>query len=205
MQSITLVEGALDELSAELLIKNTLPHLNVIEVEVWENKEGKTRTENVSKYYSRRLIPVGYTEYDSANNREFSYVFALPVPPEDYTGLISADDYIGENDKHLNIKLSLDLFTEEELKDKHYNVQDIEVCDAITRLWDDKNIQTLEKLHSIIDREDFSFSKDEVKVLETFTDSMKNAVSFAKLHNSFDKAYHDMMFTTADEMKEIMK
>jgi hypothetical protein len=140
-----LLDGAMAELSEELFIKS-LELLEDVEVEVWENSRLTELRERVGRYDSKDLIPVGFTEYDSDNNVEYSYVYALPIPSEDFDRLVSADDY----GKNLNVKLNLEKFTEEQLKDLHSNEPSIEVCDAITRLWDPINAQILVKLHDVI-------------------------------------------------------
>jgi hypothetical protein len=204
MKSKTLVEGALDELSSELLIEDISSDFDDIKVEIWD-KDGKNGTLNARKYFSRQLIPVGYTEYDSENNKEFSYVFALPVPIEDYGELICADDYIDVDNEHRNVKLKKKLATEEVLYAIYQEQQriiaankepEIEICDAITRLWDDKNAtnkKTLAKLRSIINNNHY-MSKDEREIVDA------KKMLFSRNYDSSCEFYRWIMLKTADEM-----
>ncbi|MDR0992910.1 MAG: hypothetical protein LBL87_08480 [Ruminococcus sp.] len=141
----TLLEGALAELSEELF-QNDFAEPKAVDVEVWENGKNTGRVSQVGRYNHKELIPVGFTEYTAKNNVEYSCVFALPVPPEDYGNLVSADDY----GKNLNVKLNLEKFSEEQLKDMYENDPSVEVCDAINRLWLPENAETLDKLRLII-------------------------------------------------------
>jgi hypothetical protein len=156
-----LLEGALTELSEELY-HSGIVDLDEVVLEQWVNGKKTNEFLRVGKYCARQLIPVGFTEYTAKNNVEFSYVFALPVPSEDYNGLVSADDYIDKNGKHQNIELKLEKFTENELRHLHrHHKPKVEVCDAITRLWLPENKDTLNKLHEIISRNNFPQTEEE--------------------------------------------
>jgi hypothetical protein len=144
MTDEVLLEGALEELSEELFSSQSETSGNT-SVELWEDGKFTGRRENVGKYNSNELIPIGYTEFTSAQNSEYSYVYVLPVPSMDIADLVAADDY----GKNLNVKLDIEILSEEQLKDMHENDKCVEICDAITRLWLPENTVVLAKLHSI--------------------------------------------------------
>jgi len=138
-------ETALIELSEELWInsgqKETL-------LEVWENGADTKKTVGVAQYSALPLIPIGITEFESETNYEFSFVYALPVPSADLPNLAAADDY-GAG-KH--IYLPLFAKNETELLKVPYvtylpdSKPNGEICDAITRLWENKNKEVYDKL-----------------------------------------------------------
>ena len=104
-----------------------------------------------SDYAHEKLIEIGFTEYSSDDNVEYSFVYAMPVYRDDYEKLMFFDDYIDKEDgKHKDIKLGKGIYTEEELKNMHYNYPNTEICDAITRLWQSNNSDVLGKLHEAI-------------------------------------------------------
>jgi hypothetical protein len=141
MSDEVLLEGALEELSEELFSAQFETSGNV-SVELWENGKFTGCRESVGKYNNKELIPIGFTEFTSAQNTEYSYVYVLPVPSADVAYLVTADDY----GKGLNVKLDIAIFSESQLKDMHENDPSIEICDAITRLWLPENTEILEKL-----------------------------------------------------------
>jgi translation initiation factor 2 beta subunit (eIF-2beta)/eIF-5 len=157
-----LLEGALEELSEELFTTAAFVPLADVTVQKWVNEEFTNKEKYVARYYPRRLISIGYTEYTSKNNVEFSYVYALPIPEKDLKTLISADDY----GKNMNVELNLEIISEGQLFDLYKNNLNIEVCDAITRLWQPDNAEILDILHTIIGRNDFPMSHDEIKFHE---------------------------------------
>jgi hypothetical protein len=144
MTDEVLLEGALEELSEELFSAQSETSDNAT-VELWEDGKFTGRRESVGKYNSNELIPIGYTEFKSENNSEYSYVYVLPVPSVDIAYLVAADDY----GKDLNVKLDIEILSEERLKDMHENNLSIEICDAITRLWLPENAEVLAKLRLI--------------------------------------------------------
>jgi len=103
-----------------------------------------------------KAIPVGFTEYTDENkkNNEYSYVFALPVNFSDYESLIAADDY-EEKDIQLPVENhSLEalkaMWLAEKLAVVKSGTSEVEVCDAIFRLFLPENKPVHDKLEKII-------------------------------------------------------
>jgi len=150
----------LRELSEELLEKGD-PSIRWrwdYALEVWENgkrklSDGVPATTVVKSHYvtEKSLVPVGFTEYSDEKNSEYSFVFALPVASFLYNQLVAADDYYVEEDhSKRRIMLPLTVFSEDELKAMALSVREVEVCDSISRLFDEVNLPVLEKLRLII-------------------------------------------------------
>jgi len=153
-----LFDGIRRELNEELLRKKTDEKDKIIKLEVWENgsrkmKNKKIVTIDAAQYHVPlfSIIPVGYTEYDGGSNREYSYVFALPVPYEAYKNLVAADDYEKNAKKH-NIFLPVKNFSESRLKElnKIANIKSHNLADAVFRLFEPQNEKTLIKLREKI-------------------------------------------------------
>jgi hypothetical protein len=108
------------------VLKNGIPTNNVI---------------TVSPYKHKPLIYIGISTYESNDNVEVSYIYALPIPSSDYDKLVAADDYVDEKGKHRDIFLPISAYSECELKKLHQDssISNAEVCDAITRLWSEEN------------------------------------------------------------------
>ena len=86
------------------------------------------------------------SRYDGDSNLEFSYYYALPVPEADIPGLVAADDY----GRGKNVELPIFTMTDMELRNFPYLKPHDEVCDAITRLWSEKNAKIFDKLMKVI-------------------------------------------------------
>lgn len=145
-----LFENALRELSEELLVQEGLEK----RLERWGGGVFTGEYLNASPYEvcEEDLIPIGFTEYTAKDNVEYSYVFALPVPGSQVEQLIAADNYmkISQADgtaREADIALPVEVKEEAELK-RLWESRDpqIEVCDAITRLWEDQNREVYQKL-----------------------------------------------------------
>jgi hypothetical protein len=98
------------------------------------------------------LIPVGFTSFADGSNVEYSYLYLLPIPEKDIPHLIAADNFISgdylSGYKEINLELPIELHTEGELKHMHQsNEPNIEICDAITRLWSDENKAVAAAVH----------------------------------------------------------
>ena len=158
----TVLDGGLgfgDLISEEFLLAEAMRELeeeayledlngNII-LEVWgaDGKKDESKNKKAKKYTGAELIRIGFTEYESKNNVEYSYVFALPVKSDIYNSLLFADDYKAGH----NVYLEKEKFHEAELKYMHENEKTIEICDAITRLWLlPENEAVLNKLRDII-------------------------------------------------------
>ena len=141
--------AARDELSEELLVGSDN---NEKLLEIWEDKTPTGKSVGAKPYPANKLIPVGMTEFDGGGNQEFSYFYALPISGGDIHKLIAADDY-GMNK---NVRLTIAVKSEMELlkapyrTDTPYVRQNGEICDAITRLWENENDNTYNKLIEII-------------------------------------------------------
>ena len=143
-------KNALRELSEELLVKEGMEK----RLERWGGGVFTGEYMNASPYEvsEEDLIPIGFTEYTAKENVEYSYVFALPVPGSQVEQMIAADNYmkISQTDgtaREADIALPVEVKEEAELKRlwESRNPQ-IEVCDAITRLWEEQNLVTYQKL-----------------------------------------------------------
>jgi hypothetical protein len=144
-------ENALRELSEELLCKNGTEK----RLELWRDGVFAGEFLYASSYEvcPDDLIPVGFTEYAAKDNVEYSYIFALPVPGEQAEQIIAADNYekrgqiIESMVYEADIALPVMFMPEPELK-RLWEKRDpeIEVCDAITRLWEEQNRVVYQRL-----------------------------------------------------------
>ncbi|MFA0814528.1 MAG: hypothetical protein ACC608_01935 [Anaerofustis sp.] len=148
-------ENALRELSEELLCKNGMKK----RLELWRDGvfAGEFLYASPYEVCPESLIPIGFTEYAAKDNVEYSYIFALPVPGSQVEQIIAADNY----DKHsqadgityeTDIALPVVFMTESELK-RLWESRDpqVEVCDAITRLWEEQNRAVYQRLLDCIE------------------------------------------------------
>lgn len=145
-----LCENALRELSEELLCRKGKEK----RLELWREGvfTGEYLCASPFEVKPESLIPIGFTEYAAKDNVEYSFVFALPVPGSRVEQLIAADNY----EKHsqtdgtsheADIALPVLLMAESELQ-RLWESRDprIEVCDAVTRLWEEPNHAVYQKL-----------------------------------------------------------
>ncbi|MEA4939707.1 MAG: hypothetical protein VB091_09000 [Christensenella sp.] len=132
------------ELEEELFRRGTGHKL-----EVWENSEGASDSRETARYAHLPLIPVGIVTYSSASNCEASYLYALPVPAADVDALIAADNYMRDGEER-DIALPIIRMRENELRKLQKNNPDVEICDAISRLWLCKNRAARKKLQRVI-------------------------------------------------------
>lgn len=155
-------ENALRELSEELLCKNGTEK----RLELW--RDGAFARDFLYaapyKVSPESLIPVGFTEYAAKDNVEYSYIFALPVPGDQSEQIIAADNYEKRGQiiegmvYEADIALPVMFIPEPELK-RLWEKRDpeIEVCDAITRLWEEQNRAVYQRLieyigtHEVLD------------------------------------------------------
>ena len=154
-----LFDGLLKELNEELLQQTK--KADIRELEIWENGLNTYKSLYAAPYSVPLFapVPIGFAEYADSANTEYSYVFALPIKDKDFRRqLIAADDYEVKGKKH-DISLPLECFFENELKklwEKELEAKklgkepDIEVADAITRLFLSENARTLRKLRKTI-------------------------------------------------------
>lgn len=117
------------ELGEELLCRGSGRYL-----EVWKSKGGPSSDTRAAQYTHAPLIPIGIVTCNEANNREASFLYALPVPSTDADALIAADNYLWQGVEQ-NIALPILRKSETELRALHKNNPEVEICDAITRLW----------------------------------------------------------------------
>ena len=137
-----------DELSQELKIRSDNSEETL---EVWETGAKTQKNIGVKPYDAPPLIPIGMTvlNWEYNRNREYSYLYALPVPSEDVPKLVMADDYISDEETH-NVYLPMAVMDEKELLMLRYREPYSEVCDAIKRLWEPKNAEVYNKLIATI-------------------------------------------------------
>ena len=122
------------ELDEELLRQGKEKDEKKKKLEVWEKRIKTDKHKDAIAYQSKELIPVGLTSYEAHDNVELSYVFALPVPSSDVDKLIAADDY--KKDHH--VLLPTEIMAESDLQTLFQTNPNIEICDAITRLWNEE-------------------------------------------------------------------
>lgn len=151
-----LIDSALRELSEEL-------YLSCDSGEALE-RFGKNETVLAKPYplNENSLIGIGWTFFSDAADTECSFLYGLPVPSKDVESLIAADDYIKPDGTKGNIALPVFIKTERELLDIYReNNSDTEICNAITRLWDERNSAVYKKLSDTIQsRESISISDE---------------------------------------------
>lgn len=143
-QSICL-DAAKRELEEELLCPGGEKIL-----EVWKNKKKTNKIVHGIPYQAQELIPIGFSSYTDKDNVELSYFYALPIPQEDVKNLFGADNYTRDRVIH-EVYLPICLFLEKDLLVASQMKPDIEVCDAITRLWLPENKTVIEKLRTVIE------------------------------------------------------
>ncbi len=117
-------------------------------LEVWESGIKTDKSVSASQYPIGELIKIGYTTYKSNNNVEASFIYALPIPEEDVENLVAADNYMRDGEER-DVWLPISVMDEVELKILVNNLE-VEVCDAITRLWLPENESVYKKLRTVI-------------------------------------------------------
>lgn len=120
-------------------------------LEHWASKEGPSGTTEAAQYAHAALIPIGIVTCSEQNNREASFLYALPVYSNDLDALVAADNYIRQGEER-DIELPILRRSEAELKELHNHNPAVEVCDAITRLWKRENRAAYRKLMRVIRR-----------------------------------------------------
>jgi len=122
-------EAAERELEEELLCRGSGRSL-----ETWTSNKGPSGGTEAAQYVHKALISIGLVTYSGRDNREASYLYALPVPSKDMDALIAADNYFRQGKEH-DIALPILRKSEAELKALYKQNPEVELCDAITRLW----------------------------------------------------------------------
>ena len=93
------------------------------------------------------LIPLGCADFDDGCDAECSFFYALPISSADAQNIIAADDYIRKDGKKENIALPAAILSERKLYSLyHKNNSNTEICNAITRLWEEQNQSLYQKL-----------------------------------------------------------
>ena len=136
-----LLDAAVREMSEELFIREDRGR----ELEIF----GTENTIRVLPYpvSAEKLIPLGYADFNDTKDHECSYYFALPLPVQNPEGFIAADDYLREDGSKGNVALPVSLKTERELYELYReNNSDIEICNAISRLWEEQNKELYHRL-----------------------------------------------------------
>jgi 8-oxo-dGTP pyrophosphatase MutT (NUDIX family) len=137
-------DAAKRELEEELLCRGSGRCL-----EVWSSKEGPSGSIEAAQYAHLALIPLGIVTCSEKDNKEASFLYALPVPSKDVDALIAADNYLRQG-KECDISLPILRKSEAELKALYKQNPDVEICDAITRLWRWENRVVHRKLQRVI-------------------------------------------------------
>lgn len=118
-------------------------------LEGWQSKAGPSESREAAGYAHLPLIPIDVVTYDGEDNKEASFLYALPVPAADVDALIAADNYERDH-KERDIALPILRMNGKELKRLHKQNPDVEICDAISRLWLWKNRAANRKLNRAI-------------------------------------------------------
>lgn len=143
--------------SEALLLENLLRELSEEMYFPCEGDEKATALENKTEgsvVYAKsfpvqieNLIPLGYTVYSSPHDNEYSFVYVLPITSETADNIIAADDYQKADSTKGSLALPTALMTLDELHSLYEtDSADVEICNAITRLWDEQNAVTLHAL-----------------------------------------------------------
>lgn len=140
-----LLESALREISEELYLLADKDSF----LKCW----GNNRTISAVRYPVSidKMIRIGYVFCNEGNDKEISYLYALPIPSADTAKLIAADDYHKTDGTKENIALPIFVKAEKALYELYQDTNpDIEICNAITRLWKDQNKVVYHKLIKMI-------------------------------------------------------
>ncbi len=132
------------ELEEELLCQGKGQFL-----EVWKSKAGPSGNREAARYEHFPLIPIDVVTYNGKDNKEVSFLYALPVPAVDVDALLAADNYERDGKEH-DIVLPILRMREGELKRLHRRDASVEICDAISRLWLRENRAANRKLNRVI-------------------------------------------------------
>lgn len=151
-----LLHNAVREMTEELFERCSSQDTGAIALEDWSKGFPDCSIPIYGRSYNMpecSLIPIGYADYTSKNNVECSYLFALPIPCADIDKLIAADDYQRKDGSKGTVCLPILIKTERELFElSKADSSDVEICDAITRLWELQNKNTYQRLIDFIDR-----------------------------------------------------
>ena len=144
-----LLSNAMRELSEELYRKAQADDIGAEEL---ENRSGGQPIYG-APYPVREdeLIPLGYISCEEKYDMEYSYLYALPVSSVNAQSVIAADDYRRADGTKGNIALPSAIMSLDELRETHEKARpDAEVCNAITRLWNEQNKAVYIKLRELI-------------------------------------------------------
>lgn len=145
-----LSENLLRELSEEMFISSA----DKTDAAILENRAGNSAV--FAKPYPLKkddLIPLGYTKFSSTHDNEYSYMYAMLLTSDTANVIIAADDYQKPDGTKGNLALSTALMTLDELHSLYRSSKtEVEICNAITRLWDKQNEAVFQKLSNLINR-----------------------------------------------------
>lgn len=135
------------ELEEELLC-----HGNEIELEKWEGRQKRVENVTAGFYHAKEPIPIGFSSFSGIGNLEISYIYALPIPEADLPKLVASDSYMLDGKEH-SVCLPIVTVSESELKEMHARSEEtnVEICDAVTRLWLPENAGVYKKLKRVIE------------------------------------------------------
>ena len=139
-----LLDSAMREMGEEFYLKSE----SGVALEIFNTKKAVF----AKPYFLSRdsLIPLGRADYDDGRDAEYSFYYALPVPSADAENVIAADDYIRADDSKGNIALPISFKSEQELYELYcQNNSNIEICNAVSRLWEPQNNTLLSKIRLI--------------------------------------------------------
>jgi hypothetical protein len=123
------------------------------------------------EFSPEQLIEIGYAAHESESNMEYSLVFITPIRKDKYESLRFYDDII-EGGVHRDIALGKALHSQKELMDMHLNDPETEICDAITRLFEEENKNVKRALDEAIDKFIDLDEDQDHREREAYADSM---------------------------------
>lgn len=131
------------ELEEELLQPGS-----IIPLVKWEREGEMISGFSGESYPVSELIPLGFATFESGDNVEISYFYALPIPGRDVDRLMAADNAVVDGSE-INIMLPIEVMSEAAVKDIYDNDPSAEVADGISRLWLPENRGVLDQFRAV--------------------------------------------------------
>ncbi|MDR1704505.1 MAG: hypothetical protein LBS19_07445 [Clostridiales bacterium] len=124
-----------------------------------------------SDFSPEEVLEIGLAQFASVKNVEYSMIYATPIRHDKYEALRFFDDIIADG-IHRDIALDKAIYSQNKLMDMHYNDPETEICDAITRLFDDENKQVKRTLDKKINEFIEEDEKQERRERDAYANSM---------------------------------
>lgn len=143
----------LHELAEELALTPAPGQTECLRIVYRREVDGSMTPVTVAEFPVRQeeVVCLGITDYLSANNAEFSFIYAIPISAEVYKHLAATDNYYDQNGRLIDVLLPIEAFSLEEIRAMNMlKPQGKELCDAITRLLDVKNNELWQSLCAFV-------------------------------------------------------